>query len=1066
MNEARLREQLDAYFREIRGIILSKQHPVSGLMPASTAITVHGNYQDAWVRDNVYSILCVWGLAIAYRRLDDDGGRGYELEQRTIHLMRGLLRSMMAQAHKVEAFKHSRQPHDALHAKYDTATGGIVVGDREWGHLQLDATSLYLLILAQMIRSGLAIVGSLDEVNFIQNLVYYIERAYRTPDYGIWERGAKSNQGSVELNASSLGMAKAALEALAGFNLFGPRGGQSSVVHVSPDNIAQADLTLTSMLPRESHSKEIDAALLSVIGYPAFAVPNPVLAGTVRGHMIRKLQGKYGLKRFLRDGHQTVLEDEDRLHYELAELKRFEHIESEWPLFFTYLYLDALLVGDDALARTYENRLAAVTVERDGYKLLPELYFVPTQSIEAERAAPHSQARQPNANVPLVWAQSLYLLARMIRDRLLQPGDIDPLGRRHRRSTRRPVVQLALLAEDTALQAELAERGVVTETLDDIAPVFVVLPDDIVEVYAQVGRNERLGLSGRTARALKSLTTSRFYILRGRNVVCLAPFFLQREFFLAYDLDFVMRRFRSELAYLHRNWTLPGRPLVTLFLTRNMLDTDRTSFYAVMQKIATGSVDDVPVRRGRMVELRPTACFERIDELHGFEFRESPLAELMRPQGVLAQPGTQAPLTPSAELALDIADEPEPLLARLADTDNLYEQVELLAALERLSSLVTIVTIRGRDTTVAELIEEVYQQAGRLRVWAVVRHTAGLLNKADGDLGLALGAILLRQKNVQVGRAYTDDSLISQPIPDHELLDKINRFCREDVRDRVLTQEIILYLSLLIKAQPDLFKEFITIRISNLITLIASQIMRAEGCSADEAYERLMHLAPSEIQAQLEAVMVQYHRIETLPQELEQLSAEGQVESVEWEPKLGLERLQTPPEGWLAWRQHRGTIDRRSRGFFEDTWSIFQHVPSLIIGDKMERRNRMDSGIVLSDTTPGEASFALWLEHLLNKIPAAEYRQLNLEALKVLAVFFRNNPGLKINEALALDVIIGHAVRLAYVEQFPDLEAAYGEHKGDAWDLFYALPPAGTSEHLAAALRHLLLVVQTHSRTA
>ena len=29
---------------------------------------------------------------------------------------------------------------------------------------------------------------------FCQNLVFYIECAYVTPDYGIWERGDKSNQ--------------------------------------------------------------------------------------------------------------------------------------------------------------------------------------------------------------------------------------------------------------------------------------------------------------------------------------------------------------------------------------------------------------------------------------------------------------------------------------------------------------------------------------------------------------------------------------------------------------------------------------------------------------------------------------------------------------------------------------------------------------------------------------------------------------------------------------------------------------------------------------------------------
>ena len=31
--------------------------------------------------------------------------------------------------------------------------------------------------------------------------MYYIERAYRTPDYGMWERGSKENVGHKELNA-------------------------------------------------------------------------------------------------------------------------------------------------------------------------------------------------------------------------------------------------------------------------------------------------------------------------------------------------------------------------------------------------------------------------------------------------------------------------------------------------------------------------------------------------------------------------------------------------------------------------------------------------------------------------------------------------------------------------------------------------------------------------------------------------------------------------------------------------------------------------------------------------
>jgi len=65
---------------------------------------------------------------------------------------------------------------------------------------------------------------------------------------------------------------------------------------------------LHSALPRESNSKEIDAALLSVIGFPAFAVGDAKLVKKTREEIIEKLGGKYGCKRFLRDGHQTVLE--------------------------------------------------------------------------------------------------------------------------------------------------------------------------------------------------------------------------------------------------------------------------------------------------------------------------------------------------------------------------------------------------------------------------------------------------------------------------------------------------------------------------------------------------------------------------------------------------------------------------------------------------------------------------------------------------------------------------------------------------------------------------------------
>lgn len=62
------------------------------------------------------------------------------------------------------------------------------------------------------------------------------------------------------------------------------------------------------MLPRESTSKEFDSSLLSVIGFPAFSVDDQSLIQSTKNAIITNLMGKYGCKRFLRDGYKTPRE--------------------------------------------------------------------------------------------------------------------------------------------------------------------------------------------------------------------------------------------------------------------------------------------------------------------------------------------------------------------------------------------------------------------------------------------------------------------------------------------------------------------------------------------------------------------------------------------------------------------------------------------------------------------------------------------------------------------------------------------------------------------------------------
>ncbi|MDM3858116.1 MAG: glycoside hydrolase family 15 protein [Aphanizomenon gracile PMC649.10] len=1051
---------LDFYYQQIKTIILARQNPITGLLPASTAITAHGDYTDAWVRDNVYSILAVWGLALAYRKLDHDDGRTYELEHSVVKLMRGLLFSMMRQSHKVEKFKHTQSLLDGLHAKYNTATGDIVVGDDEWGHLQLDATSIFLLMLAQMTASGLSIIFTLDEVNFVQNLVYYIGRAYRTPDFGIWERGNKINHGSAELNASSLGMAKAALESINGLNLFGVHGSQASVIHVLPDEIARARITLESLLPRESGSKEIDAALLSIISYPALAVKDEQLRERTLNEIISKLEGKYGCKRFLRDGHQTVLEDTERLHYEPGELKQFEHIECEWPLFFTYLVLDGLFRGEQAQIEKYQQLLESLLVEQNGLQLLPEIYYVPEENIEAEKLNPQSQLRLPNENIPLVWAQSLYYLGKMLSEGLISLGDIDPLGRHLNVGKQRSaLVQIALIAEDEALQTQLEVYGIETQTPTQVAPIQIRKSEELSQIYTQIGRNDQLGLTGRPLRRLRSLTISRFFRIREQTVVFLPSFLDSQQFYLTLDYHFLVDQIRGELAYIQKCWSDLGRPTLTLMITRTMLETGSEALLELMQELKDGICNGVKVKLGKLNQLMLTAAIQRIDFLSNAQFSQSSVANRgIRCYYLTSHLEKSWSLGHTQEFQMECETNLDLLLKYLRSSENIYEQIELLQTLTRLQGLEFDTGYAGptHAVTVADLLDEVYTKAGDLGLWAVVRRAAGLRQMLDIGLSDAITSILVQGKQIAVGRAYSQASLIVVPISGSEITEKINNFCREDIRDRVLTQEILIYLGVLIKSEPELFRGFLTLRVGYLILLITSDIAREFILTQDEAYERLMQLSPFEVKMRLGQVLTGYSGVSSLLRQQESLHVKQKESDIAWVvlPVIS-EEAEVPPDGWRRFRQAEGALNRVPKDFFKQVWLLMQHCKGLVIGDKLERRNRLESEIMLSEMTAGERNFALLVEHLLNKIEAPEYRQVNVEALMELAAIVANNPKLQIEEYIVLDVLIGHAVRLAWLENHPHRSNYYDEDKASAWPSFYNSSPQDCANYILKAFRFL-----------
>lgn len=968
---------LDSLFHDVHSVILSRQNPVTGLLPASTAVNTHGDYTDAWVRDNVYSIQAVWALGLAYRRAGEPQ-RSDELQQATIKLMRGLLQSMMRQADKVEKFKHTMHPLDSLHAKYDTQSGLSVVADDSWGHLQIDATSIFLLMLAQMTASGLRIVFTADEVDFVQNLLYYISGAYRTPDYGIWERGNKINNGKPEINASSVGMAKAALQALDGFNLFGENASSRAVVHSPADAITLARNSLAALLPRESLSKEVDSALLSVIGYPAFAIGDQALVTRTRDAILNKLGGNYGCKRFLWDGHQTSLEDESRLHYELSELANFEHVESEWPLFFCYLYLNALFAGNESTAAHYRKKIESVMVEKDGQNLIPELYYLKREHIAAEKQDPGSQPRVANDNLPLVWAQSLYYTGLLLDEGCLTSDDLDPL-RMRRRTTRfqRSQVALVVLAENKSVKARLAENGVIAETLEDIFPYKVISAPHLVEAFAQVGANDALKLSGRPRRRLLSMATSQTYEINKQKCLCLSWIQSDDDDYRMGDAALVASKLKKEIRHIRKHWLYQQVAVFTIMVSEELSNQPNADvLYKTLQNLQLRNEND---RVGyASVSLAYRASKE--DKLNINNLCITPISsrEVSDP--------------PAIEWAPAAAN----LLATLGEEDRV--NYELVKSFLESYSLDTQASAAGH--TVRDLIETVYRKVSARNHWLCSRLCFVQLAMAHPDLADSVSEMSVRNMNIVVGH----DRKVEQTVPVSSSNQDIVELLKTVVDDPVehcLLQEMLGIIGSLQRTNPEYFTGLRSIQLHNLLRLCTDN---SRDYWAPQMVFELGAISPDDLMQRVSSIL-DSQRSNFDRGLRSDLNMETLVESA------GIaQRQHAVDTDWFQWRVERGLMLKLDNEFLTRIWTSLSQVKTLIFGDAGSREFVVDCELTRSSMTAGEEIFAQLIDDSIQQVHPAYLKAAIVEVLYAYILFTEQHNEARFGE-LHLEELLERAAK-------------------------------------------------------
>lgn len=124
---------------------------------------------------------------------------------------------------------------------------------------------------------------------------------------------------------------------------------------------------------------------------------------------------------------------------------------------------------------------------------------------------------------------------------------------------------------------------------------------------------------------------------------------------------------------------------------------------------------------------------------------------------------------------------------------------------------------------------------------------SGMLGKRAEDLAKAVTDLLVRQKQVTIGMPPLCEHTITAPLPEMELRHLIHEAYGDDESTAMLTQELLVYLAMFIRTEPQLFHEMLRLRIGLIIQVMAKELARNLNCSGEEASEHLLNLSPFEM---------------------------------------------------------------------------------------------------------------------------------------------------------------------------------------------------------------------------
>jgi len=242
-----------------------------------------------------------------------------------------------------------------IHARFDPISFDEIHED--WGNKQNDAVGALLFKIGDLFKKGIMVIRNQEDLMIVQKLVLYLQSIeyWHDSDNGVWENDE-------EIHASSVGACVAGLKAV------------QKIVDVPQDLIDKGQGALDAMLPRESHSKEVDLALLTLI------YPYNIVSNEQRDQILHNVE--------------TLLVREKGVVRHFGDWYYNNGLEAEWVMGFPWLAVIYKHMGDMEKYNHYMNKTYACMNWRGD---LPELYY--------------GGSRKYNENTPLGWNHAMLLCA-------------------------------------------------------------------------------------------------------------------------------------------------------------------------------------------------------------------------------------------------------------------------------------------------------------------------------------------------------------------------------------------------------------------------------------------------------------------------------------------------------------------------------------------------------------------------------------------------------------------------------------------------------------------------------